>query len=72
MICYLFLAWDNEVVIRAGAFIFCVGIQLAGATPNLREKFFPMVRRPTPPRPAKAPLTVGANQRTTPTVIRET
>ena len=55
MICYLFLAWDNEVVIRAGAFIFCVGNQLAGATPNLREKNFslwlgvPLL--PGPPRP---------------------
>ena len=29
MICYLFLAWDNKVVIRAGAFIFCVGNQLS-------------------------------------------
>ena len=29
MIYYLFLAWDNKVVIRAGAFIFCVGNQLS-------------------------------------------
>ena len=136
MICYLFLTWDNKVVIWAGAFIFCVGNQLAGATPNLEEKnvflwvgvpllpgppwppsqwgptkdplpqiserregkaltqdsevgiwaealilflrtgsrgrrltlgkkFFPMVIRPAPPGPAKAPLTVGANQSST-------
>ena len=105
MIYYLFLAWDNKVVIRAGAFIFCVGNQLsrlserregkaltqdsevgvwAGALflclrtgsrvrrLTLGKNFFPMVIRPAPPGPAKAPLTVGANHRPTPTDIRET
>ena len=98
MICYLFLAWDNEVVIRAGAFIFCVGNQLSRLSERregkaltqdsevgvwaealflflrtgsrvrrltLGKNFFPMVKRPAPPGPAKAPLTVGANQGST-------